>query len=107
MRYRAVFALVGHDVVQPFAQKIAAVVQIAGSRGKHLCIARPAKPLVALRTIRRHFDEVGALRPDRVFDQAIDQRMAGHEAAVGVVPNVIGTEAIEIISAFPSTVTRA
>ena len=81
VRDGAVLALVYYDIAQPLPKEIAAVMQVAGSRSKHLCVACPTEPLIALWAVRRHLDEVGALRPEGVFDQAVYQGVAGYEAA--------------------------
>ena len=107
MRDGAVLALVGHHVAQPFAKEISGCVQIAGGRGENLRIAGPAEALVALRAIGRHFDEIGTLRPDRIFDQAVHQAWPELKLPAGVETELIGTDTIEMISARPSMVTRA
>ena len=47
----------------------------------NLRVAHPAKALVALRTIGGQIQEVRALGPDDVFEQAVGHRIAAFKAA--------------------------
>ena len=80
MGHRAVFALVGHDVADIFGQEILGIGQVERRAGKHLRVAGPAQPLVALRAVGRHFDEIAALAPQRIEHQPVHQRTAGGKA---------------------------
>ena len=61
---------VGH-VVQPLSEERGNVPVVAGGAGEDLGIAEPAEPLVALRAVGGDADEVAALAPVDVGEQAV------------------------------------
>ena len=73
---------VGH-VVQPLGEERRDVPVVAGSPGEDLRIAQPAEPLVPLRAVRRHADEVAALPPVDIPGQLVQPRLGGLERARG------------------------
>jgi hypothetical protein len=71
----AVGELIGGHILQPFGQEGGDVhVERRRSR-ERLRVARPSKPLVALRTIGRHVHEIAFLAPDNVVLQLIQERV--------------------------------
>jgi len=74
---RAVAALLGCHIPQPFAEK-AFDIKIKGSRAdKYLRVAGPAQPFVALRAIGRNIEKIVLLAPDNILIQPIEQRAGG------------------------------
>ena len=59
----------------------ARVEQERRGRGEDRQVAGPAQPLVALRAVRRHVDEVAALTPDHIAVQLVEQRVGALEGA--------------------------
>ncbi len=53
---------VGH-VIEPLGEERGDVPVVAGGAGEDLGVAQPAEPLVALRAVGGHADEVAALAP--------------------------------------------
>ena len=52
---------------------------------EHLRIAGPTEPLVALRTVGRHVEEIAFLPPDDVVLQLVDQRVGvSNSPAAGI-----------------------
>jgi hypothetical protein len=78
-RHGAVLILLGGEVGQPGAEEPGGVVQIRSRRREHLDVTGPAEPLVALRAVDRHVEEVAAHRPDDVVVEPVEQRVRGGE----------------------------
>ena len=73
---------VGH-VIEPLVEERRDVPVVAGGAGEHLGIAQPAEPLVALRAVGRHADEVAPLAPVDVAEQLVEPRFRALERAGG------------------------
>ena len=64
-----------------FVKKPATSMLNAAVRREHLRVAHPPEPLVALRAVGRHVDEVALLPPDDVVLELVDQRLRRLERA--------------------------
>ena len=73
---------VGH-VIEPLGEERGDVAVVAGGAGEDLGVAEPAEPLVALRAVGRHADEVAALAPVDVAEQLVEPGLRGLEGAGG------------------------
>ncbi len=96
--------LLGGEVVEPVAQEALRVVEVGGRRGEHGEVAGPAQPLVALRAVGGHVDEVAAHPPDDVAVQLVHQRVrAGERAgAAQVGPDDDGRDRVGVELARPA-----
>lgn len=54
---------------------------VGGGIPEHIRITHPSEALVTLRTVGRNAHEIGSLAPERIFPQALDQRVADGEMA--------------------------
>ena len=63
------------------AEEAGAVEQEAGGRREHLDVAGPAEPLVALRAVGGHVEEVAAHAPDDVLVEPVELRVRRAEPA--------------------------
>ncbi len=72
---RSVRALGVFNILAPFGEKARDVHVVAGSTDKNLRVTHPAEALVALRTIRRHCEEVTTLPPGDVLVELIHKRV--------------------------------
>ena len=61
------------EVGEPVGQECAAVEERRRGRGEHLDVAGPPHPLVSLRAVCRHGEEVAAHRPDDVLVESVEQ----------------------------------
>ena len=77
-----VLALALPQVVEPLAEEGAGVGVVGGRTAKHLDVARPAQPLVALRAVGGNAQEVVALAPADVAIQLVHVGVAGLEGGV-------------------------
>ena len=73
MWHAAILVLIRCNILQPLGEEIRNVHIERRGRRKGLCVAGPAKPFVALRTVSRHVDEVAFLSPDDVVLELIDE----------------------------------
>ena len=64
-----------------FVKKPATSMLKAAVRREDLRVARPAQPLVALRAVGRHVEEVALLPPEDVVLELVDERLRGLELA--------------------------
>ena len=74
-------ALVGGEVAQPVREEAGDVEVERGRAREHLRVARPAEPLVALRAVGRHADEVALLPPHDVVVELVEHRVGAGEGA--------------------------
>ncbi len=72
-------ALLGVKITEPVAEEPAGIEKEDRGRGEDRQVAGPAQPLVALRAVGRHVDEVAALPPDHVAVQLIEHRVGALE----------------------------
>src|ERR1700722_12190920 len=77
----AAVELIGCKILEPLAEKSVDVHVERGRGCEHLRIAGPTQPLVALRTIGRHVEEIPLLSPLNIVLQLIDQRFGCRKAA--------------------------
>ena len=75
---------------QPVPQEVRDIEEERGGRREDGDVAGPAEPLVALRAVGRHVEEVAAQAPDDVAVQLVEQLVGALELAdppqVGVRP---------------------
>ena len=71
MRHAAVASLVGGEIVKPLFEEALNIEIEARRADKHLRVARPAEPLVALRTIHRYIEEIVFLAVEYVLDKFV------------------------------------
>ena len=60
-------------IVEIFRIESIAIPEITCRRRKYLRITRPAHPLIALRTVRRHIQKIPLLPPFHIGNQPVDQ----------------------------------
>ena len=75
VRHAAARILIGRDVPQPFREEPRDVHVERGRPREDLRVAGPPEPLVALRTVGRHVDEVALLAPADVVLQLVHKRL--------------------------------
>src|ERR1041385_8815244 len=80
-RERAAGSLRLHQFAKPFRIKGGHVRIVSGGAHINLRITRPSEALVALRTIRRQIEKIGALSPDDVLKEAIDHWVGAFKVA--------------------------
>ncbi len=80
-RHRAVGVLLGRQVGQPRAEESGRVEQERRRRGEDLDVAGPAEPLVALRAVGGHVEEVAAHAPHDVLVEPVEPLVGGAEPA--------------------------
>ncbi len=73
---------VGH-VIEPLGEERGDVPVVAGGAREDLGVAQPAEPLIALRAVGRHADEVAALAPVDVAEQLAEPGRRALEGAGG------------------------
>ena len=87
----AVRTLRFREVVEPFGVKSGRIGMISGGAGVDLGVARPSQPLVALRAVSRHLEEVRSLGPHHVLEEPVGHRVGRFKAAgarrIGVEDN--------------------
>ncbi len=77
---RVVGLLLG-EVEEPAVQEVGGVELERGRGRVGRDVPGPAEPLVALRAVRRHREEVALLAPHRVLDEPVDERFGAGEGA--------------------------
>ena len=73
--------LLGGEVDQPVPEEVLDVEEERRGRGEHCDVAGPAEPLVALRAVGGHVEEVAARAPDHVAVQLVEQFVGALELA--------------------------
>ena len=81
--YAVVVRLLDGQVGQPGPEHAGRVVQVGRGGGEDHQVAGPAQPLVALRAIGGHVDEVAAHAPDDVLVQPGHVRIRAREGTGG------------------------
>ena len=64
-------ALLCGTVRKPFAEELFNIEIVCTGAAEHLCVARPAETLVALRTVRRDVEIVASLTPENIVIKLI------------------------------------
>ncbi len=77
----ALAALTVAHVAHPFVEEVTCVGKECSCLGENLGVGRPAQTFVALRTVGRHREIIGALPPDGVGYELVDEVVAGDESA--------------------------
>ena len=80
-RYVAVRFLLGGQILEPGVQQRGGVVEQGSGGGEHLDVAGPAEPLVALRAVGGHVQEVAAHAPHDILVELVDTRIRALEPA--------------------------
>jgi len=81
MGYSSFRTLIGRYITQPLGKKAADQPVEHGRPGKHLGVARPSQPLVALRTVGGHVQEVALHAPLDVELKPVQQRVRADPCA--------------------------
>ena len=68
----AVFPLLRRHIMEPLGKESFHIKIVAGGLHEHLGISGPAQPLIPLRAVRRHIQEISLLSPENVGDQLVD-----------------------------------
>ncbi len=73
--------LLGGEVGQPVAEEVLDVEEVGRGGCEDCDITCPAEPLVALRAVGRHIEEVAAGAPDHVAVELVEQLVGALELA--------------------------